>query len=81
MGQATKCYILKVGFSKWHPFFDSIYFWTSSAPSGGFLKKEARTFGFHFTANVSVVISLVYIRDPVSAVVQKYFLALLDVSK
>ena len=33
------CITQKVNFSKWCLFFDSMHFWTGSAPSGGFLKK------------------------------------------
>ena len=50
--ELQSCSTQKVGFSKWRPFFDSMHFWTCSAPSGGFLKKEARTFGFHLTRGI-----------------------------
>ena len=33
------CIYSKVGFLKWRLFFDSMHFWTCSAPSGGFMKK------------------------------------------
>ena len=48
------CISQKVGLLKWCPFFDSMLFWTGSAPSGGFLKKRTAHLDFIWIEEFSI---------------------------
>ena len=47
--EVQSCSTQKVGFSKWHPFFDSMHFRPWPLPSGGFIQKIPNGQGFHLT--------------------------------
>ena len=47
--EAQSCSTQKVGFSKWRPFFDLMYFRLSPLPSGGFIQKIPNEQEFHLT--------------------------------
>ena len=50
--EAQSCSTQKVGFSKWRPFFDSMYFRLSPLPSGGFIQKILNEQEFHLTRGI-----------------------------